>query len=98
MSKNFIFTWIEIHNQELIEPIEHMLHRTLGLNTLGTGKIKILDCFAEIEIKEYVLSSDKLNNNNLGIDFSKNMKLLERIQQLNSTSKDLINNCNCFKG
>jgi hypothetical protein len=98
MSKNFIFTWIEIRDQELIEPIEHMLHRTLGLNTLGTGKIKILDCFAEIEVIDSVLSCDKLNNKKLGIDFSNNIKLLERMQQLNSSSKDLINNCNCFKG
>lgn len=95
MSKNFIFTWIDISDKASIKSIENLLHHTLGVNTLGTGKIKTINNFNDITFDKFKLTLSKSTSET--IDFSKNKQLLKRIQKIHSDSKHLIQGCNCFK-
>jgi hypothetical protein len=96
ISKNFIFTWIDISDKASIKSIENLLHHTLGVNTLGTGKIKTINNFKDVTFDD--LKPTLSISPSETINFSNNQQLFERIQKIHSASKDMIKDCNCFKG
>ncbi len=92
MSKNFIFTWIEIVKEGDIPTVEKTLHGILGVNILGVGGIKRIGAINPGKFSNY-----QINNSSVSIDFNSNQELYKRIEQINRSSISLHNNCKCFK-
>lgn len=95
MSKNFIFTWIEINESkvtEQTEQVEKLLHDLLGVNILGIGGTKRIGAINQGNFLNYQIS-----NCSVSIDFNSNPELYKRIEQINRDSITLQSKCKCFR-
>jgi hypothetical protein len=92
MSKNFIFTWIEIDESKNTEQVEKLLHDLLGVNILGIGGTKRIGAINKGNFSNYDISISGVT-----ISFNSNPELHKRIEQINGSSLSLQNSCKCFR-